>query len=151
MCTPYRAFPLVLALALTGCGGSLTLPDDGSPATLRAISGDGQEGTIGSKLDEPLVVKLTDASAHPVAGVPVLFHFTSDVPAAELDPEQATTDSSGRASAEVRLGISTGSHQIEARVTSPAELSATFVVTALERDRGKRDKSNGGSGGDNDN
>jgi len=150
MYTPHRLFSLVLATALTGCGGgSLTLPDDGSPAALRAVSGDGQQGTVGSKLDDPLVVKLTDASSRPIGGVPVLFHFKSDVPDAEVDPAEAATDSEGVASAEVRLGTSTGSHQVEARVSAPAELSATFVVTAVERDHGKKGKG-GGPGGDGD-
>ena len=139
MYTPHRLFSLVLATALTGCGGgSLTLPDDGSPAALRAVSGDGQQGTVGSKLDDPLVVKLTDASSQPIEGVPVVFQFTSEVPDAEVVPE-ATTDSDGLASAEVRLGTSTGSHQVEARVSAPAELSTTFVVTAVEREHGKKD------------
>jgi hypothetical protein len=140
-------FWLVLATALTGCGGGLTLPDDSSPAALRTVSGDGQQGTVGSKLDSPLVVKLTDANSRPIAGVPVVFQFKSDVPDAEVDPTEAETDNDGLASAEVRLGTSTGSHEVEARVASPAALSATFVVTAVERDRGKKD---GGGDGDDD-
>jgi len=145
MGTPRRLFSLALATALTGCGGgSLTLPDDSSPAALRVVSGDGQQGTVGSRLDNPLVVKLTDASSRPIAGVPVVFQFTNDVPDAEIDPGEAATDSEGRASAQVRLGTSTGPLQVEARVASAAELSATFVVTALERERGKKD--NGGRG-----
>ena len=145
MCIPYRLVSLVLGAVLTGCGGgSLTLPDDGSPAALRAVSGDGQQGTVGSKLDDPLVVKLTDASSRPIAGVSVVFQFTTEAPDAEVDPE-AATDSDGLASAEVRLGTSTGPHQIEARVAAAAGLRATFVVTALEQDRGRRD--NGGHGG----
>jgi hypothetical protein len=147
MCTPHRLISLVLAIALTACGGDLTLPDDGSPA-LRAFSGDGQQGLVGSKLDDPLVVKLTDASSRPIAGIPVVFQFTSDVPHADIDPAEAETDSAGLASAEVRLGTSTGSHQVEARVEG---LSATFVVTALEREPGKKDKGGGpGHDGDDD-
>jgi hypothetical protein len=138
-------FWLVLATALTGCGGGLMLPDDSARAALRAVSGDGQEGTVGSKLDSPLVVKLTNADSQPIAGVPVVFQFKSDVPDAEVDPTEDETDDDGLASAEVRLGTSTGSHEVEARVASPAALSATFVVTAVERDRG-----GGGGGGDDD-
>jgi hypothetical protein len=143
MCTPHRLFSLVLTTALTGCGGSLTLPDDGSPAALQVVSGDGQQGTVGSRLDNPLVVKLTNASSRPIAAAPVVFQFTSDVPDAQVDPEQAATDSNGVASARVRLGTSTGPLQVEARVVSAAELSATFGLTALERDHGKKDKSDG--------
>jgi len=147
MCIPYRLVSLVLGVALTGCGGgNLTLPDDSTPAALRAVSGDGQQGTVGSKLDDPLVVKLIDASSRPIAGVAVVFQFTDNVPGAEVDPE-ATTDSAGLAAAQVRLGTSTGPYQVEARA---AALSATFVVTAVERDNGKKDKGGGGDGDDDD-
>lgn len=146
MCTLPRLFPLVLATALIGCGGgNLTLPDDNAPAALLPVSGNGQQGTVGRRLDDPLVVKLTDASSRPISGVAVVFQFTNDVPDAEVDPAEATTDSDGLASARVRLGSSTGPHQIEAQVASPAALSATFVVTALERERNR-----GGGGGDDD-
>jgi hypothetical protein len=151
MCTPHLLFSLVLATVFTACaGGGLTLPDDSSPAALRAVSGDGQQGTVGSMLDEPLVVRLTDASARPIAGVPIVFEFTSDVPAAQVDPEQGETNSEGVASAEVRLGSETGSHQVEARVVSGAELSATFVVTAVEREPGKKNKDGEGGHGEDD-
>jgi hypothetical protein len=129
----YRLSSLVLAAALIGCGGSLTLPDDGSPAALTAVRGNGQEAPVGSRLD-PLVVKLTDASSRPIAGVPVVFQFKTAVPDAQIDPE-AETDSLGLASAQVRLGTSTGPQEVEARVASP-ELIATFVVTATARGKG---------------
>jgi hypothetical protein len=154
MCIPYRLFSLVLATALTGCGGDLTLPDggsapdDGSPPILQAVSGGGQRGTVGSRLDQPLVVKLTDANSQPIAGAPVVFQFKTDVPGAEVDPQEDETNSLGLASAEVRLGVSTGPLEVEARVATPAALSATFLVTAVPRERGKGGK--GGHGGDDD-
>lgn len=137
-----RLFMIAFAAVLGGCGGDLTLPDDGSPVALRKLSGDGQEGTIGSRLDDPLVVKLTDAGANPVFGVPIVFQFTSEVPEAEVTPSQENTDSNGLASAEVRLGTSTGTLRVEARLATPAALNATFTLTALERDKkkGKGDK-----------
>lgn len=144
MCIPYRLASLVLGVVLTGCGGSLTLPDDGSPAALRVVSGNGQQAPVGSRLENPLVVKLTDASSRPIAGVPV--QFTSDVPDAQVNPAEELTDSTGRASAEVRLGTVTGPHQVEARVASAAQLRATFVVTAVGRNPGK----GGHGGGDGD-
>lgn len=146
MCTPHRLFSLILATALTGCGGGLTFPDDGSPAALRAVSGDGQLARVGSRLDNPLVVKLTDASARPIAGATV--RFKSDVPDAQVDPAEAATDGDGLASAQVRLGSSTGPQQVEARVASDAQLSATFVVTAVDRKPGKGGKGDGHGDGD---
>jgi hypothetical protein len=144
---PYRRFSLVLATALTACGGDLTLPDDGSPAALQVWSGDGQGGTVGSKLADPLVVRLTDASARPLSGLAVVFQFTSDIPGAEVSPEEAMTDSAGRASAEVRLGTSTGELQVKARLATAASLTATFLVTAFDK---KKDKPGKGGGHDGD-
>ncbi len=146
MSFPNRLFVIALATVLGGCGGDLTFPSSNSPAALQAFSGDGQEGTVGSRLDDPLVVKLTDANANPVFGVPIVFEFTSEVPEAEVTPSQATTDSNGLAWAKVRLGSSAGTLRVQARVVTPAALNATFVLTALER--GRRDR--GGDGDDDD-
>jgi len=143
---PYRLVSLVLGAVLTGCGDGLILPDDGSPAALRVESGDGQQAPVGSRLEDPLVVKLTNASSQPIARVPVVFQFKTDVPDAEIDPAEVATDSAGRASAEVRLGTITGPHEVEARVASVAQLSATFVVTAIARGKGGK----GGGDGDGD-
>lgn len=136
MRTANRLIPVLLVSALIACGGDLMLPDDGSPAVLQVVSGSGQQGTVGRRLSDPLVVKLTDLSARPIEGVPVVFQFKTDVSDAEIDA-QSTTDSEGEASAEVRLGTSTGPHEIEARVASPATLTTVFVVTAVERERGR--------------
>lgn len=151
MCFPYRLLVPMLFFTATNCSGGLTLPGDGSPAALRVVSGDRQEGTVGSKLADPLVVKLTDANSRPMVDVPIVFAFTSPIPAAQVNPTEAATDSAGVARAEVRLGNEAGSHEVEARVASSAELSTTFVVTALERDPGKKNKhGNDGHGGDED-
>ncbi|HWN18333.1 MAG TPA: hypothetical protein VNO19_05400 [Gemmatimonadales bacterium] len=148
MRTSHRLIPVLLGSALIACGGDLTLPDNTSPAALEVWSGNGQEGTVRTKLDDPLVVRLTDGSARPLEGLAIVFEFTSDVPGAEVSPEQATTDTSGRASAEVRLGTSTGDLQVRARLATAASVNATFIVTAVERDK-ERDK-RGKGGGDDD-
>jgi hypothetical protein len=155
MCCSFsrRVFVVALGIALTACGSDLTLPDDGSPppddrspAVLLVVGGDGQKERVGRKLNEPLVVLLTDASARPVAGVPVAFAFREAVPDAEVDPI-ATTDERGEASAEVRLGSTVGSHTVEARVAEPRDLLATFGVTALAKGG---HGGGGGGGGDPD-
>lgn len=145
---------IALATALTACGGDLTLPengspppDDRSPAALVVVSGNGQEERVGEKLEEPLVVRLIDASTRPVVGVPVAFAFQSSAPDAEVDPTTATTDTDGRASAEVRLGSTVGDHTVEARVAGPSSLLATFGVTALARGGRGGDGGHGGGGG----
>lgn len=145
MCNPLRSW-MVLALLATSssaCSGDLVLPgDDDSPAALSPVSGDDQEGTVGSRLDDPLVVRVTDASAQPIEGVAVEFQFGGLVPDAEVTP-QAFTNSDGEAAAVVQLGSEAGPITVLAQVSqaSSSELRATFDATALD---GKGGKGNGG-------
>ena len=149
MCTRLSLGIVVGLLGLTSCGSSLVLPDDGSPAELKAVSGDGQEGTIGSRLDLPLVVRVTDARGLPLAGVRVTFRFQAEDPVAQVDPE-ATTDGDGRASAQVRLGVDVGVHVVEAQVAeaSAEELRATFDLTAVDREKDKKGHGHGDDDGE---
>ena len=151
MCTPPSRWLLRIGLVagLNACGGDdLTLPGDGGPASLTAVSGNPQEGTVGSRLDDPLVVRVTDAGSNPLAGVSIVFRFQGDIPGAEIDPGEAVTDDEGQASAEVRLGETTGSQTVEAQVAqaSTSNLRTTFDLTAVADDKGKK----GGKGGDSD-
>lgn len=155
MWIPLRHRLVVLAFGgvLSACGGDLTLPHDRSPAALEAVSGSGQEGTVGSRLNDPLVVEVTDASFQPVAGVAVVFQFAGEVPEAEVDPREAVTNSSGRAEAQVRLGANTGTQRVEAQVAqaSAAELVTTFDLTAVAPEEGKKGgKGRRGGGSDDD-
>jgi hypothetical protein len=125
------------------CGSDLTLPA-GSPS-LQAFSGDGQAGTVGTELPEPLVVRLTDG-ANPVAGVALEFRFRDEVPAARVEPSIRETDDSGFASVRVRLGNIVGPQTVEASVADETanDLRTVFALTALE---GDGDGDGGGGGG----
>jgi hypothetical protein len=139
-----------LGLAVLACaGGDLNLPNNGTPVELTAVSGDGQEATVGSRLPKPLVVRVTDAARQPIAAVPLVFRFQDAIPDAEIEPASVETDSTGHASVEVRLGSTTGPQTIEATIAQDAapEARATFGVTALEK-HGRR--GHGGGGGDDD-
>jgi hypothetical protein len=146
MCTSLspRLLGLLAGAALTGCGSDLTIPVDGSPARLEAVSGGGQQGTVGSRLSNPLVVRLSDASSRPVSNVAVEFRFQGAPTDAVVDPTTRTTDTAGVASAEVRLGTTTGPLTVEAQVAQSSPLRATFDLNALPRDKGKggKDKHN---------
>lgn len=154
MCTPlrHRLMALVIGGLVSACGGDLTLPHDRSPAALEAVSGDGQEGTVGSRLDDPLVVEVTDANSQPVAGVAVEFRFAEEVPEAEVDPAQAVTDSNGRAEAQVRLGANTGTQTVKAQVAEEfaTNLVATFDLTAVAPKKGKKGGDGKRESGDDD-
>jgi hypothetical protein len=142
---PGRLLGLALGMATTACQGSdLTLPQDGAPASLEAVSGGGQQGTIGTQLAKPLVVKLTDGAARPVRQVSLRF---TAVPAAEIMPAAVVvTDDTGYASVRVRLGDTEGTQTVEALLADiPAsELKTTFVLTALA----DQPPDGGGGGGD---
>src|SRR5262245_50201862 len=144
-----RASFLILTLvSLTACSGDLTLPDDGGgpgggpplPDQVRVVDGDGQRARTGELLGDPLVVQVVDSGAAPVPGTQIEFSFVGDPAGAVLDPAVTTTDSSGLASAEVRLGSESGEQEIVARVTG-TDLSASFTATATS--------GRGGHGGDN--
>src|SRR3954469_25801443 len=137
-----------LALALAGCGAAdLSLPSDGRTVALRAVSGGGQEGTVGTRLPEPLVVEVRDRAGNPVPDVNLVFRFRDEFPDARIDPAQQQTDPSGVASVRVRLGSTAGSQTVEATVAEEIapEARALFGVTALER----RGRDREGGGGDN--
>ena len=136
-----RASFLVLTLvSLAACGGDLTVPGGGSdggpdggglplPDRVRVVDGDGQRARTGELLSDPLVVQVVDSGAAPVVGTTVEFSFAGDPAGAVLEPSLATTDSSGLASAEVRMGSESGAQEVVARVTGTA-LTASFTVTA---------------------
>ena len=137
--SPSQLLCLILTATAAACGaGDLTLPADGTPASLQAVSGSGQQGAVNTSLPDPLVVRLTDALARPVSGVSVEFRFQSDVPGAQFNPSIVATDDTGYASVQVLLGTTAGAHTVEAVVgpnPSPG-LLATFGVTAVAPQNG---------------
>lgn len=146
-----RLLGAALVISVLGCGGDLTLPADGAPSTLQAVSGDGQEGIVGSQLPDPLVVQLTDGVARPLPGVPLKFDFQSDIPAAKIEPSTIMTDDTGFASVRVRLGSRAGSQKVEASLADDADsdLRTTFALMALAKKSDDKKKGNDeGGGGD---
>lgn len=138
---------LAVVATLGGCGADLTLPGDNLPPTLRAVSGDGQEGIVGSRLPDPLVAHLADGAGRPLASVSL--QFQSDVPTAEIEPPTMETDDSGFASVRVRLGTTTGTQTIVARVAddTTGDVRTTFGLTALARKGHGEDDGGHGNGG----
>src|SRR5687768_10505090 len=70
--------PLVLVAStvlVNSCGGDRVAGPRpaGPPKSVTIVSGDLQTGTVGAALPSPLVVRVTDASARPVAGQVVNF------------------------------------------------------------------------------
>jgi hypothetical protein len=119
---------------LLGCSGDLTLPSSsGEGVDLSILGGNGQTGTVGQELPNPLVVGVESGGA-PVKGHKVAFVLAGDSAAGRLDPDTAVTGSDGRAVAHWVLGSEPGPHQVEARlvVSEPAPPpTALFEASAV--------------------
>ena len=127
----FAAFSLAIAL---GCGGDLALPtESGEGVALSILGGNGQTGTVGQELPEPLVVSVESGGA-PIEGHKVAFVVAGDPAAGRLEPDTAVSGPDGRAVARWVLGSETGPHEVEARlvVTEPAPPpTAVFEASAV--------------------
>ncbi|HEX2218691.1 MAG TPA: Ig-like domain-containing protein [Gemmatimonadales bacterium] len=121
-------FALGLAALATACGGDdLTLPNEGEPAELEILDGDGQNGTVGQALGESLVVRVLDRFGDPVPGVAVRWSAEGG---GSVNPQESITDQQGRASTERTLGPQPATYFTIAMVEG-LEPPATFTSTAL--------------------
>jgi hypothetical protein len=124
---------VALQLGLAGCGGDdLLLPSAGQPAKISVLSGDGQTGTVGQPLQQPIVVVVTDPEDRPVAGVEVAFVLP---PGAGIAPnDTVVTGADGRATVNYTLSTASGDQVIEARarpVVPSSSLTTTFTAKAM--------------------
>ncbi len=99
-----------------------------NPTVLRLVSGDGQTGSVGNPLAEPLVVRLEDANGNGVGGQPIT--FVAGQSAGSVDPINTTTDPSGLASTTWTLGQSLGGKTANAIFSGlpPVAFTATAVA-----------------------
>jgi uncharacterized protein YhjY with autotransporter beta-barrel domain len=121
-----------LTLTVTPAGGTPSsatgtiLNDDDRPAAaVTIVSGNNQQGRLGQRLAQPLVVRVTNAINEPVRGATVQWVVTGGN--ATLEPSTSTTDADGRASTNVTLN-SVGPVTIQARVGGLT--AATFTINA---------------------
>jgi VCBS repeat-containing protein len=121
-----------LAIGASACGGDVVLPNEALPAAITIVSGDAQSAPAGAALEQPLVVKVTDAQGRPVEGRVVA--FTIDAGSGQVSPGSAQTGPDGRASATWTLGASAGQQRVQARVSGtdvPATLLVNFKASAV--------------------
>ena len=104
----------------------------GPPALLVKVSGDQQSGVIGTLLDVPLVVRVTDTQGNPVAGSTITFGPASGD--GSVFPTQVTSDSNGTAATDWTLGSSQGSQSVGASIETGAMV--TFTATATSENGG---------------
>ncbi|MDY0000081.1 MAG: hypothetical protein RBU30_02175 [Polyangia bacterium] len=117
-------------------------------ASIELISGDQQFALAGTRVPEPLMVRVLDSEGEPAAAVTLSFAVTSGdgtviLGAAQGASLEAETDAAGIASVSWELGPRSGTNRVEARL--PGALGSPVVFTA----RGDRnpDLPGGGSGG----
>lgn len=122
---------ILLFGALSACGGDnagLTASATLIPASVTALSGDGQSAIVGSALAQSLVVKVATASGTPIKGATVTFAITSG--SASLSATSVQTDSTGAAQTQVTVGAIAGSVVVQATVMGTT-LTTSFSITSL--------------------
>lgn len=125
------SFGLALS-ALTCSSDSLTLPEEGLPAALVIVSGNGQTAPVTAPLPDSLVVRVTDSESRPVEGVKVA--FTPTLGGGDAAPDTGLTNADGRAGTRWVLGSVAGDQRIQAKVvgnTASGALTQNFDATAL--------------------
>lgn len=96
-------------------------------ASLALVSGDAQTATAGSVLADSLVVRVTDASANPVAGVSVNWTVTGGGTASAAS---VATGADGRAAVKRTLGTTAGAQSTIATAGALTGSPVTFSATA---------------------
>ena len=120
-CNPGLVLLVGSLFGLPGCAdGDLALPSSsGQGVALSIVDGNGQTGTVGQELPEPLIVRV-ESNGIPIPGHAIAFR-SSDPAGGRLDPDTAVTGEDGRAVARWVLGPAAGAYEVEARlvVTDP--------------------------------
>lgn len=123
-----RILAWLLPCALVACGETAA-PPDGVPTRIESSSGNGQSGTVGQPLAEPLVVRVLDRSGTGVPDADVVFVVVQGNGSVAADER---TDENGRAVGLWTLGTSTTVEQrLEVRLAGhDAVPAAVFNATA---------------------
>lgn len=119
-----------VAVLFAACGDT-TGPGENS-VSVAVQSGDGQFGTPGGPVLDPLQVIVTDpVSKDPVEGASVTWQLVTGS-GAVLAPATTTTDENGIATTTVRLGSALGTYIIEATSSKLVGSPARFTLRAVE-------------------
>ena len=120
---------LALLAAALACGGDdLTLPNEGQPAEIEVVRGNGQNGTVGEPLADSLVVQVQDRFGNPVAGAEVSWRAEGG---GTVDPSVSVTDAGGRAGTQRILGPQPGTYTTVAAVADLPDAPVVFTTTAV--------------------
>jgi hypothetical protein len=119
---------LILTGMLAACADD---PVTGPPVAteLQVVSGGGQQGTPGYRLENEVVVRLLDERGNGVAGATIA--FSSEDQYAVTEPATVVTDSTGVARAWWRLGATIGSQELAARYEALPSAKLRATATSL--------------------
>lgn len=127
--------PLVIALALTQCGGNdLVLPAEppAGPANgafrIQPVGGDQQSGVVGTMLSTPLTVKVTTDSGNPVEGVTVNWAAANG---GSVSTSTSVTNADGVANVLRMLGPNPGPYATQAEAPGLSGSPVIFQATAV--------------------
>lgn len=126
---PRRAIPFVACLLVAVACHQNELIPPGPPANMEAVSGDGQQGTVGTALPDQVVVKVVDANDRGVPNVAVLFEAAPV--SGSATPSQVTTDANGVARTTWTMPtVAAEAKSLEARVANGGVSSPQIVLHA---------------------
>jgi hypothetical protein len=115
-----------LVALMIACGDA-SGPKTGPPASIVPVP-DAAQGTseVGSKLGQPLMIRVSDSQGQNLAGIAVVWNTSSGT----LSGSSSVTDASGVATVEWTLGSLVGSQTATATVTGLKSVTFTVIATA---------------------
>jgi adhesin/invasin len=120
---------LLAIVALAGCGGEgLVLPNEGEPAEVAPVRGNGQNGAVGEPVEDSLVVEVTDRFGNPVTNLEVSWVAEGG---GSVEPAHSITSADGRAGTTRILGSQPGTYTTVATAAGLPEKPAIFTATAV--------------------
>lgn len=102
----------VLVLLAAGCGGDGGPARDDRPAGLVRVTAAADTVVANDSLDEPLAVRVENASGRVLPGVSVAFEVVTGP--GSVDPQEASTDGSGEAATTFVAGNASGNARVRA-------------------------------------
>jgi alpha-tubulin suppressor-like RCC1 family protein len=123
-----RVAATVTATAPNGVVGSASLSVVPMPSVLQLASGDGQQGSVGVPLPQPLTVRVVATDGLGVPGITVQF---APVAGGSVAPASAVTDNAGYASTTATLGANPGTYTFQASVSGLSPVTFTANISAV--------------------
>ncbi len=116
----------VFLLTFAACDNRVSVPEIPRPGRVEVVAGNGQIGTVGQSLAEPVAVRVTDQHGNPLPNQPIEFRVTAGE--GRLEDTSTETDEEGRATSRWILGTTAHAIQkIEVRAVGPAVESAVWA------------------------